>query len=61
MIDSRKFENRKYDVYVWVKVGLPLNHLARPIFGAVRNGNVKELEKLIPSPEIIHVEVIDFA
>lgn len=61
MVDLHQFSNRKYDVYVWVKVDLPLNHLGCPIFNAVRNGNMEEIEKLITSLEIIDAEVIRFA
>jgi len=61
MIDLQEFNNRKYDAYIWVKVDLPLNHLARPIFEAIRNGNMKEIEALIPSLEVIDSEVIGFA
>jgi len=61
MIDLQEFENRQYDAYVWVKVDLPLNHLARPIFEAVRNGNMGEIEALIPSLETVNAEVIGFS
>jgi hypothetical protein len=61
MVDLHEFNNRKYDAYAWVKVDLPLNHLARPIFEAVRNGNVEEIEALIPSLEDVNAEVIGFA
>jgi len=61
MVDLNEFNNRKYNAYGWVKVDLPLNHLARPIFEAVRNGNMEEVEELIPSLEIICAEVIGFA
>lgn len=61
MVDLQEFNNRKYDAYVWVKVDLPLNHLARPIFEAIRNGNMEEVDKLIPSLEIIEAKVIGFA
>lgn len=37
-----------------------LNYIARPIFDAVQNGNMEEIEKLIPSLEIIDAEVIGF-
>jgi len=61
MTDLREFNNRKYYGYVWVKVDLPLNHLAQPIFEAVRNGNMKNIEELVPSLEIIDAEVVGFA
>lgn len=61
MIDAREFTKRKYDAYVWIKVDLPLNHLARPIFEAVRNNNMQEIEQLIPSLETINAEVAGFA
>lgn len=61
MVDLREFNNRRYDAYVWVKVDLPLNHLARPIFEAVRNGNMREIDRLIPSLEIIDAEVVGLA
>lgn len=61
MIDLQEFNNRKYDAYVWVKVRLPLHHLARPIFEAVRNSNMKEIEALIPSLEVVDSEIIGFA
>ncbi len=61
MVDLYEFNNRKYDAYVWVKDDLPLNHLARSIFEAIRNGNMEEVDKLIPSLEIIDAEVIGFA
>ena len=60
MVDFHKFNNRKYDVYIWIKVDLLLNYIARPIFDAVQNGNMEEIEKLIPSLEIIDAEVIGF-
>jgi hypothetical protein len=61
MVDLQEFENRRYDVYVWVKVGLPLNHLARPIFEALKGENLAELENKIPSLEHISAEVAGFA
>jgi len=56
LLDLKEFENRPYEVYIWFKVGLPLNHLARPIFKAVRNHNLDEIEKMIPKLEEIEVE-----
>ncbi|MEM2914414.1 MAG: hypothetical protein QXH91_03305, partial [Candidatus Bathyarchaeia archaeon] len=61
MVDLKEFENRRYDAYVWVKVDLPLNHLARPIFEAVRNGNVAEIESMIPALKEISAEIACFA
>ena len=61
MVDLHEFNNREYNAYAWVKVDLPLNHLARPIFEAVRSRNMKEIEALIPSLKIIGTEVIGFA
>jgi len=57
----QEFNNRKYDAYVWVKVGLPLKHLARPIFKAVRDSNMKEIEAFIPLLEVVDSEIIGFA
>ena len=61
MIDLKEFNNREYGAYVWVKVDLPLNHLARPIFNAVQNGNMKEIEGLIPSLKTVNAEVAGFS
>jgi len=61
MVDLREFNSRHYDAYVWVKVGLPLNHLARPVFEAVKNRNLTEIESRIPSLEQINAEIAGFA
>ncbi|MEM3484400.1 MAG: hypothetical protein QXI12_02115 [Candidatus Methanomethyliaceae archaeon] len=49
MIDSKEFDRRHYDAYIWVKVNLPLNHLARAILQMVKNGNLHAIEDKIHS------------
>lgn len=61
MIDLKEFDNRHYDAYIWFKVDLPLNHLARPIFDAIRNDNLAEIEKMIPTLNEIEAEPAGFA
>ena len=61
MVDLREFNSRRYDAYVWVKVGLPLNHLARPVFEAVKNRGLTEIESRISSLEQVNAEVAGFA
>lgn len=60
MVDLTEFNNRKYGAYIWIKIDLPLDHLARPIFEEIRNGNLVEIEKLIPDLEEILAEVVGF-
>lgn len=61
MVDLTEFNNRRYDAYIWVKVDLPLNHLARPIFEAVRSGNLGEIEEMVPALEKVDAEIMGFA
>jgi hypothetical protein len=61
MADLKEFNSRHYDAYVWVKVDLPLNHLARPIFEAVKNRNLTEIEGKIPPLEQVSAEIAGFA
>jgi len=62
-VDLKEFEKRRYDVYVWVKVGLPLDHFARPIFEALRGENLIEIESKIPPFPLkqIEAEIAGFA
>jgi len=61
MVDLTEFNNRRYDAYIWVKVGLPLNRLAWPIFEAIRDGNLAEIEYAVPTLEKIDAEITGFA
>jgi len=61
MVDLKEFSNRRYDAYIWIKVSLPLNHLAKPIFDAVRNGNLMEIEAKVPTLKEIKAELAGFA
>lgn len=61
MVDFTEFNNRLYETYIWVKVDLPLNHLARPIFDAVQNGNLIVIKDMIPALEEIDAEIVGFA
>ncbi|MCL0094454.1 hypothetical protein M1N58_00950 [Dehalococcoidales bacterium] len=46
-VELREFERRAYRIYVWVLVDLPLAHLAKPVYEAVRNKNLAEIEAYI--------------
>lgn len=61
LVDQREFDNRFYDAYVAVMVNLPKNHLAEPIYEAIRNGNLEELEDKIPKIRSVEALVAGFA
>ncbi|MCD5390819.1 hypothetical protein LR007_03025 [candidate division NPL-UPA2 bacterium] len=46
-VELREFKKRAYWIYVWILVDLPLAHLAKPVYEAVRNKNLAEIETSI--------------
>lgn len=61
VVDLREFNNRYCDAYVWAVVFLTQDRLARPIFNAVRNGNLTEIEHLIPSISELNAQIAGFS
>lgn len=57
MLDKKEFENRPYGAYAWVKINLRPDHIARPIYEAVRNGNLQEIADKIPKTEEIECNI----
>jgi len=48
-VELREFKRRRYWIYVWVLLDLPLDHLAGAVYEAVRNNNLSELEDHVTS------------
>jgi len=59
LVDSREFQNRRYDAYVLVLVDLPKDHLVR--FVANKMELPPDLKKLVTPLNTIDVNILGFA
>ena len=61
VVDAKEFNSRAYDAYIWVKVALPLNHLAPLIFKALCNRNLEDIRSKLPQLDKITAQIVGFA